>query len=189
MNYRDQWVTNEQGEKFLFTVEMQRKLDRLGLPVEPASLSQLEQVIEEEPARHESNQYESRRSDSRDRDNRDRDNRDRGNRDRDRRVEEGRTAVFIEDGPTETFEEPPTIQIDPQTGKYIGRMKWYNLKKGYGFIVRGAGEEIFFHKTGTVGEPTELKEGQWILYDVEDTHKGPEATEVEPYEGDPGLLG
>ncbi len=183
MNYRDQWVTNEQGKKFLFTVEMQRKLDRLGLPVEPASLSQLEQVIEDEPTHDESNQYESRRSDYRDRDNRGRDNRD-----RDRRDEGGKTAVSIEDGPAETFEGPLTIQIDPQTGKYIGRMKWYNLKKGYGFIVRGAGEEIFFHKTGTVGEPTDLKEGQWILYDVEDTHKGPEATEVEPYEGDPGLL-
>ena len=45
MNYRDQWVTNEQGEKFLFTVEMQRRLDRLGLPVEPASLSQLEDTM------------------------------------------------------------------------------------------------------------------------------------------------
>ena len=192
MNYRDQWVTNEQGEKFIFTVEMQRKLDRLGLPVEPASLSQLEQVIEDEPVREESNHYESRRQDYRDRDDRsrgyrDRDDRDRGGRDRDERG--GETAVFIEDGPKETFEEPPTIQIDPMTGKYIGRMKWYNLKKGYGFIVRGAGEEIFFHKTGTVGEPTDLKEGQWILYDVEETHKGPEATEVEPYEGDPELLG
>jgi cold shock CspA family protein len=192
MNYRDQWVTNEQGEKFIFTVEMQRKLDRLGLPVEPASLSQLEQVIEDEPARDESNQYESRRQDYRDRDDRsrgyrDRDDRNRDSRDRDDRG--GETAVSSDDGPKETFEEPPTIQIDPMTGKYIGRMKWYNLKKGYGFIVRGAGEEIFFHKTGTVGEPTDLKEGQWILYDVEDTHKGPEATEVEPYEGDPELLG
>lgn len=199
MNYRDQWVINEQGEKFLFTVEMQRRLDRLGLPVEPASLSQLEDVIDDSQNRGDSRHYDSRRRDDRGRDNRgrdnrdrnyrDRDNRDRDNRDRDRRDEGGGTAVFVEDAPKETFEEPPTIQIDPQTGKYIGRMKWYNMKKGYGFIVRGAGEEIFFHKSGTVGEPTDLKEGQWILYDVEETHKGPEATEVEPYTSDPELLG
>jgi CspA family cold shock protein len=82
------------------------------------------------------------------------------------------------------FEAPETIQIDPMTGKYIGRMKWFNNKKGYGFIVRGAGEEIFFHKSGTSGDPGTLSEGQWVLYDVEETRKGPEAMEVEPYEGD-----
>jgi CspA family cold shock protein len=83
---------------------------------------------------------------------------------------------------------PDTIQIDPQTGKYIGRMKWYNSQKGYGFIMRGGGEEIFFHKSNTTYEPDKIQEGQWILYDVEETRKGPEATDVEPYEGDTSLL-
>jgi CspA family cold shock protein len=83
-----------------------------------------------------------------------------------------------------SFEMPVDIQIDPQTGKYIGRVKWYNTKKGYGFIMRGGGEEIFFHKSGAVDGPSILDDGQWVLYDVEDTHKGPEATDVEPYEGD-----
>ncbi len=94
------------------------------------------------------------------------------------------------DGPSEPKEDLNTfdIQIDPQTGKYIGRMKWYNLKKGYGFLVRGAGEEIFFHKSSTVGRPEELKEGEWVLYDIEETRKGPEATEIEPYEGDTSLI-
>jgi len=188
MNYRDQWVTNEQGKKFLFTVEMQRKLDHLGLPVEPASLSQLEEVSDSRPADQESSRDQPSRPDYRDRDSRDRDQRSRDYRDRNRRDEGRETAVSVEAETADAFAEPLTIQIDPQTGKYIGRMKWYNTKKGYGFIVRGAGEEIFFHKTGTVGEPTDLQEGQWILYDVEETHKGPEATEVEPYNGDPDLL-
>ena len=82
---------------------------------------------------------------------------------------------------------PETIQIDPMTGKYIGRVKWYNTKKGYGFIVRGAAEEIFFHKSATVGEVEEFEEGQWVLYDVETTNKGPEASDVEPYTGEPLL--
>lgn len=189
MNYRDRWVTNEQGEKFLFTVEMQRKLDRLGLPVEPASLSQLDAMSDNHTDYQGSNHYESPRQDYRNRDYRQQGRRDRDYRQQDHRSGGRETAVFIEDGPAEPIEEPFTIQIDPQTGKYIGRMKWYNTKKGYGFIIRGAGEEIFFHKTGTVGEPTDLKEGQWILYDVEETRKGPEATEVEPYDGNPELLG
>jgi CspA family cold shock protein len=77
---------------------------------------------------------------------------------------------------------PESVQIDPMTGKYIGRVKWYNVKKGYGFILRGGSEEIFFHRSSAVGDPLEFDEGQWVLYDVEDTDKGPEASDVEPYE-------
>ena len=151
MNYKDKWAENENGEKFLFTVEMQRKLDEAGLPLEPSALAQL-------PA--------SENSD-----------------------DNGGYSPSAEHSSVPTKEkveiaEPMTIQIDPMTGKYIGRMKWYNAKKGYGFLIRGGGEEIFFHKSGTVGEPTEIEEGQWVLYDVEETKKGPEATEIEPYEGD-----
>jgi CspA family cold shock protein len=157
MSYKDQWATKENGEQFLFTVEMQRRLEAAGLPVEPASLSRLTERVAVRPS------YSSPpppRQQNYDRD----------------------------DEATTTFAEPLTIQIDPQTGKYLGRLKWYNVKKGYGFLVRGAGEEIFFHKSSTVGDPEELQEGQWVLYDVEETRKGLEATEIEPYEGDPGVL-
>lgn len=70
------------------------------------------------------------------------------------------------------------------TGKYIGQIKWYNSRKGYGFILRGGGEEIFFHRSNTSADPDQFSDGQWILYDVEETNKGPEATDVEAYEGD-----
>ncbi len=156
MSYKDQWATDEQGNQFIFTVEMQRRLAAAGLAVEPASLSQLE----DKPVR---TAPPPARSQSRDR--------DRG------------TAVSSETRPAD-IPEPLTIQIDSMTGKYIGRMKWYNAKKGFGFLIRGGGEEIFFHKTGTEMDPAELQEGQWVLYDVEETHKGPEATDIEPYEGD-----
>ena len=150
MNFKDKWVTDENGKEFIFTVEMQRQLSQAGLPVEPASLKAQEKL----PGRREPETAEA---------------------EPERRQEQEIVG-------------PATIQIDPQTGKYIGRVKWYNAKKGYGFIVRGAGEEIFFHKTGSVGDPTEMDEGQWVLYDVEETRKGPEATDVEPYEGDVSQL-
>ncbi|MFN2125601.1 MAG: cold shock domain-containing protein [Candidatus Promineifilaceae bacterium] len=84
--------------------------------------------------------------------------------------------------PKDEIEEPESIQIDPMSGKYVGRVKWYNVRKGYGFLLRGAGEEIFFHRSSAVGDAEDLKDGQWILYDVEETDKGPEATDIEPYD-------
>ena len=151
MNFRDKLVTDEDGKQFIFTVEMQRKLEHLGLPVEPEFIGQIADkppVHQERPARYE-------RSD--------------------------RPEKPVE--PKKEVVGPAAIQIDPQTGKYIGQVKWYNTRKGYGFIIRGGGEEIFFHKSGSIDNPTELVDGQWVLYDVEDTNKGPEATDVEGYEG------
>lgn len=159
MNYKDQWATDEEGNQFVFTVEMQRQLEQAGLPIEPASLTDLDFTTPAPPPLKTA---------------------------RDRSEPELSTTAKEEDG--EVFEMPDTIQIDPQTGKYIGRMKWYNSQKGYGFIMRGGGEEIFFHKSNTTHDPDRIQEGQWILYDVEETRKGPEATDVEPYEGDTSLL-
>ena len=95
MNFKDQWATNEQGESFIFTVEMQRRLSRAGLPVEPASLDQLEAYNGSKPAP---------------------------------RTERARPARA--ESTAEEIEAPATIQIDPQSGKYVGRMKWYNTSKG-----------------------------------------------------------
>lgn len=170
MNFRDQWVEGEDGERFVFTVEMQRRLSEAGLPVNASSLANLPK---EEPRSRPPREERSERSDRQDRS------------DSEQRRPQQRS---YDDGPPSRGQEivgPETIQIDPMTGKYIGRVKWYNAKKGYGFIVRGAGEEIFFHKSATVGEMEEFDEGQWILYDVETTNKGPEASEVEPYNGEP----
>lgn len=148
LTFRDHWETDADGNQFVFTVEMQRRLSQAGLPVEVAYLDQLETAPPKpkpapEPQPPREPKQEAQRQD---------------------------------------VEEPESIQIDPMTGKYIGRVKWYNARKGYGFLLRGAGEEIFFHRSSTVGEATELDEGQWILYDVEETAKGPEATDIEPYE-------
>ncbi len=153
MNFKDQWATDDSGNRYVFTVEMQKRLYAAGLPIEPASLSQLEEEITPTPVVERENPPEV-----------------------------AETSTETKDGGDIDFTEPTSIQIDPMTGKYIGRMKWYNAKKGYGFLVRGGGEEIFFHKSGTVGEPTAISEGNWVLYDVEETRKGPEATEIEPYD-------
>lgn len=161
MNFKDQWATNADGEKFVFTVEMQRKLAERGLPIEPESLTQLNDVAPVVADKSEQNGHRSQSNGD-------------GNQ-YEKESDEEKTD--------KSFEEPAAIQIDPQTGKYIGRVKWYNVSKGYGFISRGGGEDIFFHKTDTVCDTNALDEGVWILYDVEETNKGLEASEVELYEG------
>ncbi len=148
MNFRDRYETDEEGNQFLFTVEMQRRLSEAGLPVEVAYLDQVQQAPPPpKPKPSPAPSQEKKRSE-------------------------------------EDVTEPVSIQIDPMTGKYIGRIKWYNARKGYGFILRGAGEEIFFHRSAAGDDAEAMAEGLWILYDVEETNKGPEATDIEPYEGD-----
>lgn len=152
MNFRDHYVTDEAGNEILFTVEMQRRLSQSGLPVEVASLGQIDQTPP--PPKQEQASKPSPEPSREQRSSR------------------------------EEVTEPASIQIDPMTGKYIGRIKWYNARKGYGFILRGAGEEIFFHRSAAVKESESFAEGMWILYDVEETNKGPEATDIEAYDGE-----
>jgi cold shock CspA family protein len=61
-------------------------------------------------------------------------------------------------------------------------MKWYNGKKGYGFLMRGGSDELFFHKSNVLGNLYDFVNGEWVLYDVEETHKGMEAIEIEQYD-------
>lgn len=63
-----------------------------------------------------------------------------------------------------------------------GTVKWFNNKKGYGFITREDGQgDVFVHYTAieTRGFKT-LKEGQKVEFDIEDSPKGPQAVHVKP---------
>ena len=158
MNFRDRYETDEAGNQILFTVEMQRRLSKAGLPLEIANLDQIKQSAPPSSAPTSSPPPQQRESSP--------------------ASSQERTSS------RDDVTEPTSIQIDPMTGKYIGRIKWYNGRKGYGFILRGAGEEIFFHRSAAGDHADALAEGLWILYDVEETNKGPEAMDIEPYEGE-----
>jgi CspA family cold shock protein len=72
-------------------------------------------------------------------------------------------------------------------GRYHGRIKWFSLEKGYGFIVGDGGKEIFFHRNSVAlgedgGQPT-LEENQEVLFDVIDSPKGPQAAKVSIFLG------
>jgi cold shock protein len=61
-----------------------------------------------------------------------------------------------------------------------GSVKWFNGNKGFGFIVRDNGEEIFVHFRSIMGDGRRsLRDGQPVTFTVVDTDKGPQAEEVE----------
>mgnify|MGYP001623829979 CR=1 FL=1 len=67
-----------------------------------------------------------------------------------------------------------------------GVVKWFDVKKGYGFITGEDGKDIFVHYSGILAPGTsyrELSEGQEVSYSVEQTDKGPMAVCVLKREG------
>jgi CspA family cold shock protein len=61
-----------------------------------------------------------------------------------------------------------------------GSVKWFNEKKGYGFIQQENGQDLFVHYTAIQGDGFKtLAEGQKVRFEVEDTPKGPKAKNVQ----------
>lgn len=60
-----------------------------------------------------------------------------------------------------------------------GTVKWFNNAKGYGFITRENGEDLFVHFKSIAGEGYKtLKQGEAVEFEVEQGTKGPQATTV-----------
>ncbi len=151
MNFKDQWAEDENGERFVFTVEMQRRLQEAGMPVEPASIVEFKKT-HAPPAAPDPNKRNERRNDRREK-------------------------RQYDDDVTRTEE----IEIDPVTGKVIGRLIMFNKRKGFGFITR-AMDKIYFHEKNAMDDPNYISQNQKVLYTVNQYRGKDEAIDVEEYE-------
>jgi cold shock CspA family protein len=75
----------------------------------------------------------------------------------------------------------------PTGDRETGTVKWFNRTKGFGFIVRESGEEIFVHQRSILSEGSgdnrrrpSLKDGQTVTFVVANRDKGLQAEEVSP---------
>jgi len=60
-----------------------------------------------------------------------------------------------------------------------GTMKWFNTKRGYGFITKEDGEDLFVHYSGIESDGfRNLQEGQNVMFEVVNGEKGLQASKV-----------
>ena len=69
------------------------------------------------------------------------------------------------------------IKSEENVNNMKGTVKWYNVRKGYGFTQCDDGKEVFVHRTAVPMEIS-LNEGDAIEFEVETSDRGPQAKNV-----------
>ncbi|MEZ4859813.1 MAG: cold shock domain-containing protein [Caldilineaceae bacterium] len=63
--------------------------------------------------------------------------------------------------------------------KVIGTVKWFNDAKGFGFLAREGGKDVFVHHSAIIAEGfRSLTEGERVEFSIQDGPKGPAAANV-----------
>ncbi|HIC88530.1 MAG TPA: cold shock domain-containing protein [Anaerolineae bacterium] len=73
---------------------------------------------------------------------------------------------------------PGCRRLAPAPGRLRGLVKWYNRRKGWGFITPTTGKEVFVHRSGLHSAVTTLRAGQLVEFGLHYTSRGTQAVEV-----------
>src|SRR5262245_51384032 len=74
----------------------------------------------------------------------------------------------------------PFIRTSGRTNEVQGTVKWFNNSKGYGFIGREDGPDVFVHYSAIVGDGYRtLQEGDAVEFEIVQGPKGPQAANVQ----------
>ncbi len=80
----------------------------------------------------------------------------------------------------EEEKENNTKEIKAGEESMNGTVKWFNDSKGYGFISREDGDDVFVHHSSIAGEGFKsLTEGDKVTFEIEQGDKGPSAVNVQ----------
>lgn len=81
--------------------------------------------------------------------------------------------------PKQDFDDEEGHDDTGPEGDEEGTVKWFNVKKGFGFIVRDSGDEIFVHFRAIRGQGRRvLRQGQLVRFNVVEADKGLQADNV-----------
>ena len=71
------------------------------------------------------------------------------------------------------------LEVFIMSERETGVVKWFDVKKGYGFIKREEGNDVFVHYSSIQGDEfRKLEEGQKVTFVVSETEKGLQAQDV-----------
>ena len=94
----------------------------------------------------------------------------------------GATTATVEAAP-EPVAEPSALPLEEpdaadEPDRERGRVKWFDAEKGYGFLVRPTGEDLFVHHSEVEGDASDLGPGGEVEYVVGRNDRGPNARSV-----------
>ena len=96
----------------------------------------------------------------------------------------------VAERPAQVAAQPGAADVFPHEEdgvevKLIGTVKWFSPRKGYGFITKADGEDLFFHRSEVSQHNGGLpEEGQRVEFQIRQTNKGPEAINVSVLPGE-----
>ena len=94
------------------------------------------------------------------------------------------SAAATTDGNGSTVQVPAPLDSQPEDPegppRERGRVKWFDAEKGYGFLVRPTGEDLFVHHSEIQGDPSSLSPNDDVEYEVGRNDRGPNARRVHP---------